>query len=404
MEGSRFFRSIKLENLLSYGSVGETIELQPLNVLIGPNASGKSNLIEAFSLLRAAPLDLAGAVRTGGGVADWLWKGGGSTPVATIEATVEYPEGVTPLRYRMAFTAVGQRLDLVDEALGNERPNDLNDLTPNFYYRYRDGRPVINLRFTGGPPPLYGSRMQRNLRREDLSPEQSILAQYKDPDLYPEITYIGRQFGAIRLYRDWSLGQSTGPRQPQKTDLPTDFLMEDAANLGLILNRLEHRSGVSQKVITNLKKFYEAFERFSIKLEGGTVQVFLHERDLGPIPANRLSDGTLRYLCLLTILCHPEPPPLICIEEPELGLHPDVIPVVAELLVEASQRTQLIVTTHSDILVSALNDVPDVVLVCERDGNGTHLRRLDPELLQDWLERYSLGDLWRMGELGGNRW
>jgi predicted ATPase len=76
--------------------------------------------------------------------------------------------------------------------------------------------------------------------------------------------------------------------------------------------------------------------------------------------------------------------------------------VIAKLLVEASQRTQLIVTTHSDALVSALTDVPESILVCERDSAGTHLRRLEPARLKQWLEKYSLGELWRMGELGGN--
>jgi predicted ATPase len=133
------------------------------------------------------------------------------------------------------------------------------------------------------------------------------------------------------------------------------------------------------------------------------VQVFVREEGLiQPIPATRLSDGTLRYLCLLTILCHPEPPPLICIEEPEIGLHPDVLPNLAKLLIEASQRTQLIVTTHSEALVSTLSEVPEAVLVCERDEDGTHLRRLDPDKLSEWLKDYTLGDLWAMGEIGGN--
>jgi predicted ATPase len=103
------------------------------------------------------------------------------------------------------------------------------------------------------------------------------------------------------------------------------------------------------------------------------------------------------------MLCHPEPPPLLCLEEPELGLHPDVIPIIADLLIEASERTQLIVTTHSADLISELWEVPDSVIVCERDESGSSLRHLDPEKLEKWLEDYSLGDLWRSGEIGGNR-
>jgi predicted ATPase len=100
------------------------------------------------------------------------------------------------------------------------------------------------------------------------------------------------------------------------------------------------------------------------------------------------------FLCLLTILCHPNPPPLVAIEEPELGLHPDAVSVVGELLLVACQKTQLIVTTHSSTLVSALSDVPEAVVVTERDIAGTTFERLEPEALSSWLERYELGEVW----------
>jgi predicted ATPase len=128
----------------------------------------------------------------------------------------------------------------------------------------------------------------------------------------------------------------------------------------------------------------------------------LHEEGLRkPIPATRLSDGTIRYMALLALLLSPSLPPLICIEEPELGLHPDALTLFAELLVEASARTQLIVTTHSDALVSALTEHADSVLVCEHVGR-TVIRRIESEKLRHWLDKYQLGDIWRMGELGGN--
>ncbi len=142
----------------------------------------------------------------------------------------------------------------------------------------------------------------------------------------------------------------------------------------------------------NLKLFYDEFDDVSTKIHGGTVQVYLHEESLNqPVPATRLSDGTLRFLCILVILCHPEPPPLICIEEPELGLHPDILPHMAKLLIEASERTQLIVTTHSDILVDELTETPDAVIVCEKENGSTNMRRLNAGSLKIWLEKYSLG-------------
>jgi len=123
------------------------------------------------------------------------------------------------------------------------------------------------------------------------------------------------------------------------------------------------------------------------------------------VSAIRMSDGTLKFLCLLAALFHPNKPPLLCIEEPDVGLHPDALQLVAEALIEASETTQVIVTTHSEALVDALTDTPESVLICERDfDNGTQMKRLSKANLKEWLERYSLGQLWRKGEIGGGRW
>ena len=122
------------------------------------------------------------------------------------------------------------------------------------------------------------------------------------------------------------------------------------------------------------------------------------------IPAGRLSDGTLRYLNLLAILLNPNPPALIGIEEPELGLHPDVIYDLAELLVEASARTQLVVTTHSPTLINALTDHPTSVVACGKHQGQTWFKRVTREALEPWIDEHSLGEVWSMGGIGGNRW
>ena len=160
------------------------------------------------------------------------------------------------------------------------------------------------------------------------------------------------------------------------------------------------REPLAQAAARVLRVLYDGIDDFDVDIEGGTVQVFFHEGSY-TVPATRLSDGTLRYLCLLAILCHPQPGPLVCIEEPELGLHPDVLPTLAALLKEASERTQLIVTTHSDVLVDAFTDMPEAVLVAGRSKHGTALERLSPEILRPWLEKYRLGQLWTRGDIGG---
>jgi predicted ATPase len=95
---------------------------------------------------------------------------------------------------------------------------------------------------------------------------------------------------------------------------------------------------------------------------------------------------------------------LVCLEEPELGLHPDLIGKLADLLIDASHRMQLIVTTHSDILVDGLTKVPEAVVVCEKHGGSTTMTRRTSGDLAIWLKDYGLGQLWLRGEIGGNRW
>lgn len=399
MEGKRFLRSIRLRNILSFGPDTPELPLEPLNVLIGPNASGKSNLIEALSLLAAAPRDLQHPIREGGGVREWPWKGTERLGTAMLDVTVEYPKAAMPLRYRLSFKEAGWRFDLQDEAVENQGPLPGNT-DPYFYYRYQEGRPVLNV-FTDADT----TRSSRRLLRDDVKPDQSILSQRRDPDSYPELTYLADQFEGMRFYRELNLGRLTPTRRPQRSDLPKDFLLEDASNLGVLLSDLLNRPDVRSQVLNYARDFYEAVEDVRIDFTGGQVQIFLHESELRhSIPATRLSDGTLRYLCLLAILCHPESPPVICIEEPELGLHPDIIPRVAKLLMQASAHTQLFVTTHSDILVNALSETPEAVIVCEKLDGATQLQRLDAQELKPWLERYRLGDLWIRGDLGGTRW
>jgi predicted ATPase len=386
---------ITLKNFLSYGEGCTSFPLQRLNLIIGPNGSGKSNFLEAIELLRNAPTQFLKPIREGGGVWEWLRKGRDpGTPVATLDAVIGYPQGKQNLRYAISFTAAGQQFEITDERIENDKtdPGKPNAIRPYFYYEYGNGRPTLNVK-----------GKHRELRREDVIPDKSILAQRRDPDQYPEITYLANTLSDISLYREWAFGRYTSPRLPQRADLPNTTLESDCGNLGLVLNWLGSKAETKKRLLAELRKLYEGIEDYGVQIEGSSVQVFFHENGR-TIPATRLSDGTLRFLCLLVILLQPSPPPLVCIEEPELGLHPDIIPTIAELLQKASERMQLIVTTHSDILVDAMTATPEAVLVCEKTEHGSQLRRLEAEKLKHWLDNYRLGEIWSRGHIGGNRW
>ncbi|MDQ7821983.1 MAG: AAA family ATPase [Candidatus Eremiobacteraeota bacterium] len=392
-------RKIKPCNLLSFGPDTRELELMSLNVLIGPNGAGKSNLIEALALMRAAPVssqttsnaDIPGVLRRGGGVQDWIWKGAKDRH-ATVELSVNYPGGNSHIRHTFEFSDNSQRFWLHDERIENEGAHQNNN-QESFFYRFQNGNPVISTTFKG----------ERKLAPDKVNFQESILAQRRDPELYPEITYLADVYEKFRIYREWVFGRNMVFREAQKADMRNDRLEEDFSNLGLFLSRLRKTPKTKKAILEGLRDLYEGLTDFDVVVEGGSVQVFFTEGDFS-IPATRLSDGTLRYLCLLAILCDPKPPPLICIEEPELGLHPDILPKLADLLVEASQRTQLIITTHSDILVDAMSERPEVVVVCEKHDGQTEMRRLEGDKLAKWLEKYRLGQLWTKGQIGGTRW
>lgn len=199
--------------------------------------------------------------------------------------------------------------------------------------------------------------------------------------------------------RDWTFGHAAAPRGAQRTDMPTDWLLPTGSNLGMVLQELNHR-GRLDELNAHLRRFLPRAERLTARVVGGAILAYLlEEGGHEPIPATRLSDGTLRFIALLVTLLSDPPPPLVCIEEPELGLHPDALSLIAELLVDASERTQLIVTTHSDALLSFLSDRAESVLVCDYVG-GTQVRRLNADDLGDWLQKYRLGELWRIGHFG----
>ncbi len=389
MDGKRFLRSIELKNILSYGPEGVKLELEPLNVLIGANASGKSNLIQALRLLQAAPNDFAKPIRDGGGVDEWIWKGLGGSGSARLGVQILDPLKGIGIRYDLGFASEGSRSLLQEEEIVGQ-----------------DGRRIYLLRERLLPtetPEMSGwGTLDSAPAGFGVRRDLSILAQLRDPRQDYEFAVLARWLPQLTFFqRPWL---DEGVRRPQRADLPNDFLIESGQNLGLVFSGLLNRTGFRRLLIEKIRVLYQQVEDLSIKVEGGAVQVFLHEAGLSsPTPSARISDGTFRYLCLLSILLHPDPPPLVCIEEPELGLHPDAMSAVGEMLIEASQRTQLIVTTHSPSLVSALSSVPEAVIVCERGDEGTTLTRLEPAKLKHWLDEYTLGDVWQIGALGGNR-
>jgi len=431
-----FLKSIQPVNLLSFGPKTEPIELRPLNILIGPNGSGKSNLIEIIGLLSKLPdKDPWSRIIQTGGAQEWTWKGKnaegiqpsltvitskseqaavGANEQATLGGTEQTQLGMlyrllhadkSSLFYSISLSQENGRFSVENEnfqELNDGRNADATDAEPFD----RVGRRPRGLGST-----LRWSKQQLSGQAEDQNPGRSVLSMLgNEPTIaerWPRMVELANEIERFAFYRDWVFGSRSEVRDVQPVGFDSYRLAEGSINLAQVLKAMRDRGDASvfERLLGLLRKFYEPVKDVDTELVGTHLRIMIKEEGLSSrTPAERLSDGTLRWLMLLIILLDPTPPPVICIEEPELGLHPDAIHTLADLLIDASTRTQLIVTTHSDALLDAFTDTPEDVCVCEKVEGATRIQRLDKQRLKAWLDDYSLGQLWAKGEIGGNRW
>ena len=423
-----FLRRLRVRNLLSFGPDTPEFEFSPIDVLIGANAAGKSNFLEAIRLLAAAPTDLAGAFRRGVGVGDWLWKGEGAALSATLSAEVgPYPETGRMLRYDLEIAGGDDgRLVVSDERI-EEAPSDdasVDGRSARLLYGTVDGVPMLRAvdRLDAGGWPSEGARLgeptltmfpaqaereQREqgqglvpLRGDAIRPDQSILARCRDLEPSPELSWLARQLSRIEIFGAPPVGPDAPVRKPQPADLRGDRLLPDASNLAAVWREIERREPGRPDDL--LRRFLPRWERLSTRESAGKVECLFHEFGLrAPIPTAGVADGTIRFITMLAALLAPSPPSVLCLEHPEAGLHHDHLLQFGGLLADACERMQVLVTTHSEFLVSEFTTRPEAVIVCDRTEKGTALRRLDAEVMEQWPDEGSLGDLWCMGALGG---
>lgn len=394
-------KSLHLKNILSFKDA--SLDLQPLNVLIGANGSGKSNLIDVIALLQAVPGDLAGFLRRNGPTGDWVWKGPGreETPFHLADVAARFDNPGQPFNYELSIIVQGDRVHSLTERFDLMAGERKHAYAKPFFQASNERARLWPTR-PGGTLADYGDEPVA----VDVGRGRSVLSEIRSYADYPAITETARILSAIKVYRSWHVGRDSPVRHPQRTDGDPNFLEEDFSNLALVVNDLLGRR-LDPALDSLLKRFYESYESLHSRVFGNTIELIVNETGTSSaLPASRLSDGTIRFIALLAILCHPEPPPLICIEEPEIAMHTDSQDLVVELLRKASERTQLIVTTHSPWLIDRLSATPDCVVVCERDrhpADGTKFKRFTRKDLDDWLEDQSLGEVWMAGAMGGVR-
>lgn len=403
-------KKLEIENFRSFKKA--EIELRRLNVLIGPNGGGKSNFLDIFNLFSQA---------AEGRLADGFINRDGFEQVAFKEQHSDYIRFIMEFDYSYFFENKG--LNFIYDVILVKRGESavpiimLEKLWENGEGDDSKRPPLIERNYD--KIKMFNCRTKKvndfsyNLFLEKASsgyPEEFDISNELTISLveraihYPIPSQLTSKLSSLNHYHPIPVEVSSPIRCSQLTK-PGTNLSDDGGNLLSVLNNIQSNyPDFWEEIINLLKTFYPGFYNITFPIEGGAGKAVLKwwER-IGNkneyFYANQLSDGTLRLLTLIAILMNPKPPPLICIDEPELSMHPDWIHLLAELMQSASERTQMIVATHSPQLISKLE--PEEVVIVEKEDGESHLRRLDADSLQAWLEEYTLGELWMSGHIGG---
>ena len=378
--GAVALRSLTLKNVLSFGAEAK-VELGPLNILIGSNGCGKSNLLDVVALLKAAATtDLSDEFRGGG--ADWPWQDGGKR-LLEMWVESEWQSGMCEIyRQAMMIRAVGYGTYSVDsESMEYDDGGAVNEMVAKG--KATDSRISI-------------LRDSARVRWEESDENPGTLEAVRRE--------ISALMGGVCVYRNRYIGRGRGPnplRAAGRADGEKWRIPESLSDFPMVLNRVYPECG--EAINEKMREFHENARKLHFSVFDGAVQIKLEEAGGRIIPAQRMSDGMLNWLFLLTILLDPAPPPLVCIEEPEAGLHPDMLPTLARMLIDASKRMQLIVTTHSDMILDCFTDLPKAVVVCDKVDGVTQMKRLCAEDFHEW-KKEGLGMAWISGAIGGKRW
>jgi predicted ATPase len=346
------------------------IEFRPLNVLIGANGAGKSNLVSFFKLMSEM---MEGRfqehVGTNGGAESLLHYGSKRTKV--IDARFRFSAAGSENSYGIRWVpSATNYLVFAAESLG---PKNW-DIVENFH-------------------PVLGQGHHETLLNHVVDSE------------FPTAKIIRELLTRCRVFHfhDTSL---LGPMRRDCFIGANLFLYADGANLPAMLYLYRERHPTAyRRIVAAVKAVAPFFEDFVLEpLRLNPRNIALHWRakgapyEFGP---HQLSDGTLRAIALFTLLLQPEAdlPSLIVLDEPELGLHPSALAVLADLLKSTARHSQLLIATQSAALIDHF-EVDDIVTVNLRDGGST-FERLDPERLKDWLAEYTLSELWERNVIGG---
>jgi len=376
------FESIKVEGYRRLSSV--QLEMRDLTVMIGANGVGKTSFLDIFSLLAASAKGQL-LEKIGGGLAGMLTRDKAEQLAIFLEMSVL---GHAPLKYHLRLVpARGSSYEISQESLTQQ--NDPNAPEPHKYINSRS----LNIKYFNVQTRFLESPNWEH------NPFETSLSQV--PKMYQQSENLRRQLASCTFYGALGVSPRSPVRQPQ--DLrPAKLPGANGEDLVSCLYDLRETDYERFEMVEDtLAAAFPDFEKLSFPpVAAGKLSMTWKDKNFSkPIYVHELSEGTLRFLWLVTLLQSRELTAITLIDEPEVSLHPDLLRLLADLMREASKRTQLIIATHSDRLIRFLK--PEEVLICDAEDGLMTVTWADKLDLEKWLADYSLDEVWAMNLMGG---
>jgi predicted ATPase len=360
---------ITIQGFKSIASL-EKLPLKALNILIGPNGSGKSNFIGLFAFLHA--------IREGR-LRDYVTRAGGAEKLLHF--------GSKTTKEILIHLSFKNEVNQYELKLSPTEDDGLYPSTERTFFwdkgRYPD-------------KPFDEFLSPRDHGRE---------AGISETNLKGISGWVRKRLGGWRLYHLHDTSSSSPMRKTAKVD-DNGFLRSDGSNLAPFLHYLREAEPTSysliRRTIKRVAPFFDDFRLKPLRLRPDDIKLeWKHKNSNQHFDASSLSDGTLRFIALTTLFLQGKEhlPSVVLVDEPELGLHPYAIEMLASLIRQASKNTQVIVSTQSSLLLDHFD--PEDVLVANRVDSATQITRLEPKELSVWLKDYSLGQLWEKNEFAG---
>lgn len=408
---------ITLENFFSFGEP-TSVDLNPdINILVGINGSGKSNFLKAIYLLRES---VAGEGFEKIFLRDWsgfrnvrnFSDAEGDKPIRltfvfdkdAINEAVNHQGFQFPVNpiYQITINPVGSTAYYLKESIFYVDSNPLGLKIPLKLMEMENASGFISIHQNGQSSVQTYTQGDSSIGFKTTEP---VLRQISEPNRFAPLFTLKRAIEKMAFYSPFDTAPNSPIRQPASFGTEEN-LLPDASNLMSILNRIKNNFSFDYaKIEKYIQKINPYFRDIGFDLVGSKIYMVLREQFLSKsIPIENISGGTLQYLCLLAICFNPKRGSIICLDEPEIGLHPDMIHSIAEALKAASGgHTQFIIATHSPLF---LNDFElDEILIFEKNAqNQSFVSEKSADDFENWNDNYLSGQLWLRGLIGGKRW